>query len=203
MTAGRMDALAIFGCVDHWLGLDPCCRCWPRSWPIRRPSTVETFAAVRLAADSWRWADVPILIRAGKCLPVTATDVCIRFRRAPHDVFGLRPAPSGTMLRFRVWPDTEVSLRLAGKKPGAGRQAQYEDLAFSRQPGSDMRPYDRLIDGDRRLFARQDTVEAAWRIVDPVLGDAVPVRPYAQGTWGPKEADALLPPGDTWQNPTV
>lgn len=169
-------------------------------------STVETFAAVRLAADSWRWADVPILIRAGKCLPVTATEVCIRFRRAPHDVFGLRPAPAGTMLRFRVWPDTRLALTLAGKKPGAGWQAQYEELAFSRQPGSDMRPYDRLIgaalDGDRWLFARQDTVEAAWRIVDPVLGDAVRARPYAKGTWGPEEADALLPPGDSWQNPT-
>ncbi len=168
-------------------------------------STVETFAAIRLAADSWRWADVPILIRAGKCLPVTATEVGIRFRRPPHDVFGLRPAPATNMLRFRVWPQTQVALTLAGKKPGAGWDAQHEELAFSELPGSDMRPYDRLIgaalDGDRWLFARQDTVEDAWRIVDPVLGDAVPVHPYARGTWGPEEADALLPVGDTWRDP--
>ncbi|MFB7619994.1 glucose-6-phosphate dehydrogenase [Kitasatospora sp. NPDC056181] len=168
-------------------------------------STVETYAAIRLAADSWRWADVPILIRAGKCLPVTATEVSIRFRRAPHDVFGLRPAPATNRLRFRIWPETAVALTLAGKTPGGGWQAKHEELAFSEVPGSDMRPYDRLIgaalDGDRWLFARQDTVESAWRIVDPVLDDVVPVRPYARGTWGPKEADALLPNGDTWDDP--
>jgi glucose-6-phosphate 1-dehydrogenase len=168
-------------------------------------STVETFAAIRLAADSWRWADVPVLIRAGKCLPVTATEICIRFRRPPHDVFGLRPAPATNMLRFRVWPETQVALTLAGKKPGEGRQVQHEELMFSQLPGSDMRPYDRLIGaalaGERWLFARQDTVEAAWRIVDPVLGDIVPAHPYPRGTWGPEAAEALLPAGDTWHEP--
>ncbi|WP_395292337.1 glucose-6-phosphate dehydrogenase [Kitasatospora hibisci] len=168
-------------------------------------STVETFAAIRLAADSWRWADVPILIRAGKCLPVTATEISIQFRRAPHDVFDLRPAPAENRLRFRIWPETQVGLTLAGKMPGGGWQAKHEELAFSEIPGSDMRPYDRLIgaalDGDRWLFARQDTVESAWRIVDPVLDDAVAVHPYARGTWGPKEADALLPDHDTWYDP--
>ncbi|MEV6209275.1 glucose-6-phosphate dehydrogenase [Kitasatospora sp. NPDC051914] len=168
-------------------------------------SEVETYAAIRLACDSWRWADVPIAIRAGKCMPVTATEVSIRFRRAPHDVFGLRPAPATNTLRFRVWPETQVALTLAGKKPGGGWEAKHEELSFSELPGSDMRPYDRLIgaalDGDRWLFARQDTVEAAWRVVDPVLGDAVPVHPYVKGTWGPKEADALLPNGDVWQDP--
>jgi glucose-6-phosphate 1-dehydrogenase len=168
-------------------------------------STVETYAAIRLASDSWRWADVPIVIRAGKCLPVTATEVAIRFRRAPHDVFGLRPAPATNTLRFRVWPETQVVLTLAGKKPGGGWEPEHEELTFSERPGSDMRPYDRLIgaalDGDRWLFARQDTVEAAWRIVDPILGDAVPVHPYARGTWGPKEADALLPNGESWLDP--
>ncbi|MCC9306007.1 glucose-6-phosphate dehydrogenase [Kitasatospora sp. RB6PN24] len=168
-------------------------------------STTETFAAVRLAADSWRWADVPILIRAGKCMPVTATEVNIQFRSAPHDVFGLRPTPAANCLRFRIWPETQVTLTLAGKQPGGGWQAKHEELTFSEVPGSDMRPYDRLIgaalDGDRWLFARQDTVEAAWRIVDPILGDVVPTHPYAKGSWGPKEADALLPEGDLWHDP--
>jgi glucose-6-phosphate 1-dehydrogenase len=167
-------------------------------------STVETYVAVRLMVDSWRWADVPVLIRAGKCLPVTATEVVIRFRRAPVDIFGLDPRPDNT-LRFRVWPETEVGVALAGKKPGAGWEPQSEELTFAQRPGSDMRPYDRLIgaalDGDRWLFARQDTVEAAWRVVDPILGDVVPAHPYAKGTWGPKEADRLLPSGDPWHDP--
>ena len=168
-------------------------------------STVETYVAVRLAANSWRWAGVPILIRAAKCMPVTATDISITFKAPPQDVFGIEPMMPEDTLRFRIWPETAVSLTLHGKKPGAGWEPQAEELSFAQQPGSDIRPYDRLIgaalDGDRWLFARQDTVETAWRIVDPVLGDVVPVHPYARGTWGPKEADRLLPANDTWHDP--
>jgi glucose-6-phosphate 1-dehydrogenase len=109
------------------------------------------------------------------------------------------------MLRFRIWPETAVGLTLHGKKPGSGWEPQPEDLSFAQQPGTDIRPYDRLIgaalDGDRWLFASQETVEAAWQIVDQVLGDAVPVHPYPRGSWGPKEADRLLPAGDTWYEP--
>ncbi len=172
---------------------------------VDRKSTTESYVAVRLAADTWRWADVPILIRAGKCMPVTATEIDIKFRRPPHDVFGIEPYAVRNSLRFRVWPEAQVSLTLAGKKPGAGLEPQPEELAFVAQPGSDMRPYDRLIgaalDGDRWQFARQDTVEAAWRVVDPVLGDVTPVHTYARGSWGPKEADRLLPNRDTWHDP--
>jgi glucose-6-phosphate 1-dehydrogenase len=168
-------------------------------------SQVETFVAVRLCADTWRWAGVPILIRAGKCLPVTATEVTLRFRRPPRDIFGLATLPPANELRFRIWPEAQAALTLTGKKPGAGWEPQTEELAFSQQPGQDMRPYDRLIgaalDGDRWLFARQDTVEAAWRVVDPVVGDATPVHPYARGTWGPGEADRLLPDREAWHDP--
>jgi glucose-6-phosphate 1-dehydrogenase len=168
-------------------------------------STVETYVAVRLAADTWRWAGVPILIRAGKTMPVTATEIAITFKAPPQDVFGIEPMTPEDTLKFRIWPETAVSLTLHGKKPGAGLEPQAEELAFAQQPGSDIRPYDRLIgaalDGDRWLFARQDTVEAAWRIVDPVLGGVVPVHPYARGSWGPKEADRLLPNRDTWHDP--
>jgi glucose-6-phosphate 1-dehydrogenase len=168
-------------------------------------STVETFVAVRLACDSWRWGGVPILIRAGKCMPVTATEVEIKFRQPPHDVFGIEPV--GNALRFRVWPETAVGITLAGKKPGGALEPQPEDLSFTERPGSDMRPYDRLIgaalDGDNWLFARQDTVEDAWAVVDPVLGDVTPVHPYAKGTWGPKEADRLLVNQDTWHDPVA
>jgi glucose-6-phosphate 1-dehydrogenase len=168
-------------------------------------SGVETYVAVRLSCDTWRWAGVPILIRAGKCLPVTATEITITFKAPPEDVFGIEPMAPEDTLRFRIWPETGVSLTLHGKKPGAGWEPLAEELAFAQQPGSDIRPYDRLIgaalDGERWLFARQDTVEAAWEIVDPVLGDTVPVHPYARGSWGPEEADRLLPARDTWHDP--
>jgi glucose-6-phosphate 1-dehydrogenase len=173
---------------------------------VDRRSTVETFVAVKLMAETWRWAGVPILIRAGKCMPVTATEVTVRFRQPPRDIFGLAPLPPENELRFRVWPETVLSLSVAGKKPGASWEPQQEDLCFAEHPGSDIRPYDRLIgaalDGDRWLFARQDTVEAAWRVVDPVLGDVTPVHPYDQGTWGPAEADRLLPHRDFWHDPS-
>jgi glucose-6-phosphate 1-dehydrogenase len=169
-------------------------------------STVETFVAVRLTLNSWRWAGVPIVIRAGKCLPVSATEVYVRFRPPASDVFGLMA--SGDVvnaLHIRINPAARVDLTLLGKKPGAGLQVQAEKLSFTEQPVADMRPYDRLIgaalSGDRGLFARQDTVEAAWQVVDPVLGGAVPVHPYAKGSWGPKEADALLPDGEPWYDP--
>ena len=168
-------------------------------------STVETFVAVRLTADTWRWAGVPILIRAGKCMPVTATEVAVRFRPSPRDVFDIAPQPVPNTLRFRINPDSQVGFTLVGKQPGAGWRPQIEELLFSAQPGGDMRPYDRLIgaalSGERWLFARQDTVEDAWRVVDPVLGDVVPLHTYPKASWGPKEADALLPEWDTWHDP--
>ena len=169
-------------------------------------SETETYAAIRLELDSWRWAGVPILIRAGKCLPVTATEVYLRFRPPASDVFGIGAAGGCvSALHFRVKPAASVSFTLTGKKPGPGWQPQAEMLTFAEQPAAEVRPYDRLIAaalaGERGLFARQDAVEAAWRVVDPVLGNTVPVGPYAKGSWGPEEADALLPDGETWYNP--
>jgi glucose-6-phosphate 1-dehydrogenase len=170
-------------------------------------STTETFVALRTSADSWRWADVPILIRAGKCMPVTATDVSFQFRRPPHDVFGLGEATAANALRVRINPNEVVALHLVGKQPGKGWLPQAQELSFTEPSGSDMRPYDRLIgaalSGERWLFAQQDTVEAAWDVVQPVLGNVVPAIPYAKGTWGPREADGLLPAGETWHDPAV
>jgi glucose-6-phosphate 1-dehydrogenase len=168
-------------------------------------STVETYVAIRLNLRNWRWAGVPILIRAGKTLPVTATEISIRFRPAPFDVFGVGVKPPPNILRFRIWPDSEIGLDLVGKKPGASREPELHELAFARHAGTQMRPYDRLIgaalNGTRVLFAREDTVEAAWRVVDPVLGDVVPAHSYPRGSWGPAEADRLLPAGINWHNP--
>jgi len=168
-------------------------------------SSTESYVAVRLSIDSPRWDGVPIAIRAGKCMPVTATEVAVLFRRSAHDILDPGETFEPNVLRFRIWPESEVGLTLNGKRPGAGWATQREDLAFAQQAGSDMRPYDRLIGaaltGERWLFAQQQTVEAAWRVVDPVLGPVVPVQPYARGSWGPKDADRLLPEGHTWHDP--
>jgi glucose-6-phosphate 1-dehydrogenase len=168
-------------------------------------STTETYVALRTMADTWRWAGVPILIRAGKCLPVTATEVSFQFRKPPHDVFGIGDAAAANMLRIRIHPNDETALCLTGKKQGDGWLPQRQELVFTESPSEDMLPYDRLIgaalSGERWLFARQDTVEAAWKVVQPVLGDVVPAHPYARGTWGPNEAGALLPDGVAWHDP--
>jgi glucose-6-phosphate 1-dehydrogenase len=170
-------------------------------------STTETFVATRLHLDTWRWADVPIMIRAGKCMPVTSTEIRVRFRRPPHNLFGLEPFGSVNSLGFRVWPGTRTTLTLVGRRPGEGMRADQRELVFAEAPGSTMRPYDRLIgaalDGDRWLFARQDTVETAWKVVEPVLAPgAMTVHQYPKGSWGPKEADSVLPDGESWYDPT-
>jgi glucose-6-phosphate 1-dehydrogenase len=171
-------------------------------------SNVETYAAIRLACDSWRWAGVPIAIRAGKRMPLTATDVTVRFRRPPYDAFGLETPSPANLLRFRIWPDTVVALTVAGKKPGPQWLAEAQELAFNQDaPGQETRPYDRLIaaalTGEHWLFARQETVEAAWRVVDPILTGDVPVRPYQPGSWGPSEADELMADVGGWIDPVV
>ena len=168
-------------------------------------STTESFVAVRLACDTWRWGGVPLLIRAGKTMPVTATEISITFRQSPVDVLGTGPLTVSNRLRFRIWPEVEIGLSMAGKVPGVGIRPQLQEMVFSEHGGADMRPYDRLIgaalNGNRVLFARQDTVEAAWRVVDPILDDAVPLVTYPRGSWGPKEAELLLPEGVTWHDP--
>jgi glucose-6-phosphate 1-dehydrogenase len=189
-------ARAVFGQYDGYRHVEG----------VPRDSDVETFVAVRLGVDSWRWEGVPVLIRAGKCLPVTSTEVSIRFRRPPQNVFDIHPLESVNALRFRVWPETRVTLTLAGKAPGDAMVPQVQELSFAQPDGGDMRPYDRLIGaalrGERWLFAQQETVEAAWRVVDPILGGTVAVHRYLPGTWGPAEADRLLPAGESWHDPT-
>jgi glucose-6-phosphate 1-dehydrogenase len=139
-------------------------------------------------------------------MPGTATEIHITMRPPAYNVFGLEPFGAANALTFRVWPGVRTTLTVVGKRPGSGMAANQHELVFAEAPGSDMRPYDRLIgaalEGDTWLFARQDTVETAWRIVEPVLvPGAVPVTAYAPGTWGPKEADAVLPNGDPWHDP--
>jgi glucose-6-phosphate 1-dehydrogenase len=168
-------------------------------------SNVETFAALRLAVDSWRWQGVPFYIRAGKSLPVTCTEIVAHLRRPPT-VF---PScePHRNYFRFRVSPVNELAIGLNvmdAEEKGIGQPAE---LLASRHPGANERDaYERLLTdamtGDRTLFAREDYVEEAWRIVDPVLKAGTPVHGYEPGTWGPKEAQQIAPP-DGWLNPVV
>ncbi len=167
-------------------------------------SKVETFVALRLHLDSWRWAGVPFLIRAGKQLPVTATEVNVQLKRPPQRVFD---AGTPNRLRFQINPCLIVSLDVRAKKPGEAMSGVDVSLDLDERDYEQMEPYERLLGdalkGDQELFARQDTVEAAWRVVDGVLGDVSPIHFYEPGTWGPEEADHLLPRGAAWLSPRI
>jgi glucose-6-phosphate 1-dehydrogenase len=170
-------------------------------------SSVETYAAVRLAIDSWRWAGVPFLIRAGKCLPATMTEVMVSLKRPPQAVFGETEPGQSNYLRFRLSPDVVISLGARAKVPGEAMIGEEVELVARRHAGDEMAPYERLLGdamrGDATLFAREDSVEAAWRVVDPVLGNLTPVYAYEPNTWGPAEADALVARDGGWHNPLV
>src|SRR6202795_1198863 len=161
-------------------------------------SKVETFVALRLGINSWRWQGVPFYIRAGKELPVTCTEVFARLRQPPA-VYSPAPPPPN-YLRFRISPDVEIALGVMVKVPGeemAGRQIEL--LAYQHPAGDEMDAYERLLGdalkGDPTLFAREDYVEEAWRIVDPVLKASTPVYEYEPKSWGPREADQVSPAG--------
>ncbi len=168
-------------------------------------SRVETFAAVRLAIDSWRWAGVPFLIRAGKRLPLTATEVVAELHAPPQQVFGEVLDEPPNYLRFRLGPDrVTIALGVRTKRPGQGMLGRETEMCFCDQSAAASDAYERLIGdalrGDGTLFAREDAVEAAWRIVEPVLGGDT-TREYAPGSWGPAEAGALAAASGGWREP--
>ncbi len=169
-------------------------------------SNVETFAALRLGINSWRWHGVPFYIRAGKELPVTCTEVLVQFRRPPA-VYSSTPPPPN-YLRFRISPDVQIALGVMVKVPGeemAGTETEL--LALHLASKDEMDAYERLLGdamkGDATQFAREDYVEEAWRIVDPVLNAATSVYEYQPKTWGPREVDQKVSPAGGWQNPAV
>jgi len=169
-------------------------------------SRVETFAALRLQIDSWRWKGVPFYIRAGKCLPVTCTEVVVRLRQAPTMYQSADLAPN--YVRFRISPDITVAFGMNVVAPDQEMVGESVEILGSRHPRSDeMDAYERVLGdamaGDATLFAREDYVEEAWRIVDRVLKADTPVYEYEPGTWGPKEADQTMSPAGGWQDPTV
>jgi glucose-6-phosphate 1-dehydrogenase len=164
---------------------------------VAKDSNVETFASLRLELDSWRWAGVPFHIRAGKCLPEDRTEVLVTFKQPP-----LRKLAGGfhNTVRFTLSPRLEIALGVNVKKPGPETLGEPTELTLlSHGDGEGMKAYERLLRdamaGDATLFARQDAVEAAWAVVEGVLGDPRPVLPYEPGTWGPPEAAAFTPEG--------
>ena len=168
-------------------------------------STVETYAAVRLSVDTWRWSGVPFLIRTGKCLPVTATEVLVELKRPPVNLFAETEPGDANYIRFRLTPDMSISLGARAKRPGEAMVGDEVELFATHQTGLERPPYERLIGdatvGDQTLFAREDTVEATWRIVDPILD--LPQAPfsYRPGSWGPVAARRLVPAGERWHAP--
>jgi glucose-6-phosphate 1-dehydrogenase len=168
-------------------------------------SRVETFAALKLYVDSWRWRGVPFYIRAGKCLPVTCTEILIRLRQPPtmYQHYNLE----SNYVRFRISPDIVLAFGLNVVSPVNDGVSELSELLASRQPcASEMDAYERVLGdamaGDATLFAREDYVEEAWRIVDPALKASTQLYEYDPKTWGPAEVESVAPPGG-WSNPVV
>jgi len=177
-----------------------------RSEPgVAADSRVETFAALCFHIDNERWNGVPFYVRVGKCLPVTATEVLVRFKRPPRPVLDEAAQPLDCYCRFRVSPEVVLALGTKVKVPGERMAGERIELVAHHQPPDEMQPYERLLgdaaNGDATLFAREDAVEAAWRVVDPILRNTAPPIEYEPNTWGPPEVDQRLTPAGGWHDP--
>jgi glucose-6-phosphate 1-dehydrogenase len=168
---------------------------------------VETYCAVRLFIDSWRWDGVPWYLRSGKYLPATATEVLVELKPPPQKLFAdAAAAGKGNYLRFRLSPNAEIGLAARVKLAGEEFIGEQRELyLLEEQPGEES-PYERLLGdamkGDSGLFTREDAVEAAWAAVDPILKSPHRVHSYQPGSWGPKTADALVAADGGWHNPS-
>ena len=168
-------------------------------------SDIETFAALRLQIDTWRWAGVPFYIRSGKCMPLTATQVVVDLKCPPMAIFDeIQPAHSN-YFRFRLSPEVVISAGARVKRAGDEMQGEDVELLMRHQHEDEKSPYERLLgdalNGDAALFSSDAAVEAAWRVVDPVLGDRATVESYEPGTWGPASAATIVEAGDGWHDP--
>jgi glucose-6-phosphate 1-dehydrogenase len=181
-----------------------------RSEPnVAKNSDVETYCAARLFIDSWRWDGVPWYLRSGKCLAQTETEIVVQFKPPPQRLFeDAAVAPgAGNYLRFRLSPTSGISLAVRVKRAGSEFTGLQKELSLlDEQPGA-ASPYERLLSdalmGDGALFTREDAVEAAWAVVDPVLKKHHPVHVYRKKTWGPAEATRLIAPNGHWHNPSA
>ena len=174
---------------------------------VAADSDVETFCALRLFIDSWRWSGVPWYLRAGKLLPSTAVEVLVQLKPPPQKLFDDAHPMEGraNYLRFRLQPASAIALAARVKRVGKEFVGDQRELYLCDDVSNEESPYERLLGdamaGDGALFTRQDAVEAAWAVVDPVLSDHPPALPYAPGTWGPPAADALIARDGGWHNP--
>ena len=176
---------------------------------VDKESYMATYAALRLWVDSWRWEGVPFFVRAGKCLSKTCTEVMVELRNPPPVVFSEPSPPTGNYIRFRLSPQVVIAIGARAKRPGEGMKGEPVELSVVEEPeqGQDgrMEAYARLIGdamaGDATLFARQDVVEAAWAIVDPVIHGPSPMYEYEPGSWGPPQADRLVADVGGWNTP--
>ncbi|MBS1886238.1 MAG: glucose-6-phosphate dehydrogenase [Actinobacteria bacterium] len=173
---------------------------------VAADSTTETFAALELQVDNWRWAGVPFFVRAGKCLPTKCSEVTAVFRRPPQLGVGHGKTAEPNHLTFRIEPEPGSRMRLFQKR-ATGEEFEPADLEvlFEREPGSDPEPYERLLgdalNGIHTLFTRQDTVEQTWRVVQPLLDHPGKVHPYEPGTWGPAKANDIVKGITHWSDP--
>lgn len=173
---------------------------------VDRNSQVETFAALQLKIDSWRWADVPFFVRAGKKLATTATEVLVNFRHPPKRLFD-EPVPRSNYLRFRLGPDrVSIALGVRVKHAGEAMAGREQELYVCSESASQMTAYERLLGdalrGDQTLFARADGIEAAWELVDEILGETEAVSRYPPGSWGPQAAGRMTDVHGGWYDPT-
>ncbi|HET7509505.1 MAG TPA: glucose-6-phosphate dehydrogenase [Solirubrobacterales bacterium] len=173
---------------------------------VAKDSKTETFAAVELEVDNWRWSGVPFFVRAGKYMPVKVSEVSLFFKRPPRLGIGRGKTPEPNQLTIRIEPEAGARTRLYAKKAGEEAfQAADLEVLFEKVPGEDPEPYERLlgdaIAGVHTLFTRQDAIEETWRVVQPLLDEPGPVHPYEQGTWGPKQAEDLVRGTGQWSQP--
>ena len=174
---------------------------------VAKNSDVETFCALRLSIDSWRWSGVPWYIRSGKYLAETASEVLVELKRPPQDLFADSTPARGlaNYLRFRLSPNAAIALAARVKLPGQDFVGEQRELYLLEDKRGEEAPYERLLGeamiGDGALFTREDAVEAAWAVVDPVLKSHHRVQPYKRGSWGPKKAGTIVGSEDGWHNP--
>ena len=174
---------------------------------VDKGSTTETFIAVRLFIESWRWEGVPIYIRTGKKLPVTATEVTVEFRRPPRESFEEFVPAGSAHMRFRLSPDMAIGMGLRVKQPGDKMVGIHKELILAERAPRFVPPYQRLLgeamQGRGELFGSQDIVDAQWRIVQPILDNATPIHIYEPGCWGPEESMQLMGNDGPWIDPRV
>ena len=172
---------------------------------VAKDSTVETFAALKFQIDNDRWKGVPFYVRAGKCTPVTITEVMVRLKRQDHPVLDETSSGEDGYFRFRLSPNEEIALGMKIKESGDSMIGQVAELVVHKAAANEMPPYELLladaINGDASSFSREDSVEESWRIVDPILDNATPVFQYDKNSWGPVEVEKTFKPPGGWHNP--